>query len=122
MSECGQAGARNLGEPPPAFVAGGSLAMRPSNMGIHLVATASAEQAPASAGDSQPFQRRRLDEDGEAVPGNQDTVLAEQARLALAIDEPRGRAAAGGRGGGIVNGKLGSNRRSRSTNSPQRCS
>ena len=68
--------------------------MRPSNMGIHSVATASAEQAvqsQAEASDAEssapPSQLRRLNEEGAAVPGSQDTVLAAQAQQQLRISE-----------------------------------
>ena len=71
------------GEPQPVFIPGGELTMRPSNMGIQSAARASTDLvlqtmgAPAASAltHARPSQRRRLDEEGDAVPGSQESAL-----------------------------------------------
>ena len=113
------------------FVAGGELAMRPSNMGIRLAANASADPAtspltvlpgvgatvqystqggtgffrnvdgglPRDTEDAssqetsaalparRPAALRRIDDEGNAVPGSQDAELAAQASTALNLED-----------------------------------
>lgn len=75
--------------------------MRPLNMGIQSAASSSheatetagaqsASQDTASTRDDlspRPLSLRRIDDSGGAVPGSQDTELAERAARSMAIDD-----------------------------------
>jgi hypothetical protein len=83
MLESEEADLMKTGEPPPVFVAGGELGMRPSNMGIRSAVnrggTSDVDLAP-------PTQLRRINEDGDAVPGSQDSELARRTQVQLQIE------------------------------------
>ena len=101
MLESEKADTRRLGEPPPIFAAGSEWTMRTSNMGIQsaasfshqatgTVGTQSASQDTASTQDDsppRPLSLRRIDDSGGAVPGSQDTELAERAARSMVIDD-----------------------------------
>ena len=112
MLESEEADMMRLGEPPPVFVAGGELAMRPSNMGIQSAASiemdlASTNEtvhdtlegaAPPGIDDGSappPSRLRRINEKGGAVPGSQDSALAAQAQQQLGISDTASVRAAG---------------------------
>ena len=95
------------GEAATCFISGGNLAMRPSNMGIQPAVSERANQSPTAESNQanlpvsqsaagrrsqawatsptgpRPALLRRVNADGDAVPGSQDSELASRARRSL---------------------------------------